>query len=459
MNSSTPIVTDATVTNDVGEKISNNAETAFVRIEPSTKTKVPDTKTQVKTPPKKTHPNRKPLILAILGIGAIAAGRVGYNWWQYASTHQETDNATVTGRVHPVSSRISGTVQQILVNDNQLVKKGQLLVKLDPRDYKIRFQQAQADLDAAKSKANTAKVNIDLAAKNAQASNAQAQGNVNSSIAAIANAEAQVNAAKAGIPKAQDQLAQEEANLENARTEYDRNNNLYRSGAISRQTLDRARQAYRVALAQRDAEKEGIRQAQAQLAQAQQGVANAQAGLETARGGIQEANAKNIQTQVNRSDYTTAQTAIDQAQAALNNAQLQLSYTNIAAPTNGRIGNRTVEIGQQVAVGTPLMAVVNNDYWITANFKETQLENMRLGQLVEIKLDAFPHHTFIGRVDSISPASGATFALLPPDNATGNFTKIVQRIPVKIVFDRNSIKGYESAIAPGMSAVVSVNIK
>jgi membrane fusion protein (multidrug efflux system) len=241
--------------------------------------------------------------------------------------------------------------------------------------------------------------------------------------------------------------------------EYDRNNNLYQAGAVSRQTLDRARQAYRVALAQRDAEREGVTQAQAQLKQAQQGVATAEANLATARGGVQQANAKGVQTQVSRSNYATAQSAIDQAQAALDNAQQQLSYTNIVASTDGRIGNRTVEVGQQVQAGTPLMALVNNDYWVTANFKETQLENMRVGQPVEIKLDAFTHHTFIGRVDSISPASGATFALLPPDNATGNFTKIVQRIPVKIVFDRNSIKGYESAIAPGMSAVVNVNVK
>jgi membrane fusion protein, multidrug efflux system len=459
MNSSTAIPRDSTITKDVHDNISNTSETAFIKTEPKVTTVVPETDTTVKPSPKKPHPKRKGLIVAALGIGAIAAGSAGYKWWQYASIHQETDNATVMGRVHPVSSRIPGTVQQILVNDNQLVKKGQMLVKLDPRDYKIRFQQAVADLDAAKSKANTAKVNITLAGKNAQASTTQAQGDISSSIAAIANAQAQVNAAKVGIPRAQDQLAQAEANLENAQLEYDRGQNLYGSGAVSRQTLDRARQSYRVALAQRDAERKGILQAQAQLTQAQQGVATAEAGLATARGGVQQANAKGIQTQVSRSDYATAQTAIDQTQSALDNAQLQLSYTNIVAPTNGRIGNRTVEVGQQVQAGTPFMALVNNDYWVTANFKETQLEKMRIGQPVEIKLDSFPHHTFIGRVDSLSPASGATFALLPPDNATGNFTKIVQRIPVKIVFDRNSIKGYESAIAPGMSAVVSVNVK
>ena len=143
----------------------------------------------------------------------------------------------------------------------------------------------------------------------------------------------------------------------------------------------------------------------------------------------------------------------------MKDAQLQLSYTNITSPSTGRVGRKTVEEGQRVQPGQALMAIVDNDYWLVANFKETQLEDMQPGQPVEIKLDAFPHHTFRGRVDRISPASGATFALLPPDNATGNFTKIVQRVPVKIVLDRDSIKGYESRIVPGMSAEVSVEVR
>ena len=138
---------------------------------------------------------------------------------------------------------------------------------------------------------------------------------------------------------------------------------------------------------------------------------------------------------------------------------LKLSYTNITAPSGGRIGRKSAEVGQRVQPGQPIMAIVSNEYWVVANFKETQLEQIQPGQPVEIKLDAFPHHPFVGRVDNISPASGAQFALLPPDNATGNFTKIVQRIPVKVVFDPQSIKGYESRIAPGMSAEATVEVK
>jgi membrane fusion protein (multidrug efflux system) len=234
---------------------------------------------------------------------------------------------------------------------------------------------------------------------------------------------------------------------------------LYSAGAISQRDLDTARQAYQVAQAQENADKEAVRQAQAKLAQTQQNVATAQAGLTASLGGIQQAEAKGIQTQVSQSDYGTAKTAIAQAQVALRNAQLQLSYTNIAAPADGKIGRKTVEVGQQVQPGTPLMALVSNEYWLTANFKETQLEHMRPGQKVEIRLDSFPHKKFEGRVDSISPASGAQFALLPPDNATGNFTKVVQRVPVKIVFNSDSIKGYEALITPGMSATVTVDLK
>ncbi|MGQ9873438.1 HlyD family secretion protein [Leptodesmis sp.] len=406
-------------------------------------------------------PKHRPIkaILAVAGLGAIAAGAFGYNYWQYASSHEETDDATVAGHIHQISARIPGTVQDVLVNDNQLVKKGQLLVKLDPTDYQIKLQQAQADLAAAQQKANTAQVNVALSAKNAEAAGTQSQGDVAKAQAAIAQAQAQVIEAQAGVPQAQAQLAQAQANWQKAQADFNRFATLFNEGAVTQRDLDTARQAYQVTQAQINASQEAVRQAQAKLAQARQAVATAQAGLTAAQGGIQQAQAKSIQTQVSRSDFSTAQMAIAQAQVVLKNAQQQLSYTKILAPADGKIGRKTVEVGQQVQPGTPLMALVSNEYWVTANFKETQLSKMRPGQKVEIKLDSFPGKKFEGRVDSIAPASGSEFALLPPDNATGNFTKVVQRIPVKIVFDSQSIKGYESMIAPGMSAVVTVDLK
>lgn len=427
----------------------------------STLEKAPEAAPETQTPAPAQKPRKRPvkLILAAAGVGAIAAGAFGLNWWQYASTHEETDNATVAGHIHQISARIPGNVEQVLVSDNQEVKAGQPLVKLDPRDYQVRLQQAQADLAAAEQKANTAQINIALSAKNAEASSTESQGDIGKAQAAIAQARAQVTEAQAGIPRAQAQLAQAEANLQKAQTDYNRYSTLYSQGAIAQRDLDTARQAYQVAVAQRNAEEEGIRQAQAKLAQTQQSVATAQSGLTASQGGLQQAEAKGIQTRVSQSDFGTAKTAIAQAQTALRNAQLQLSYTTITAPAAGRVGRKTVEVGQQIQPGTPLMALVSNEYWITANFKETQLDQIRPGQKVEIELDSFPHKKFEGRVDSISPASGAEFALLPPDNATGNFTKVVQRVPVKIVFNPESIKGYEALITPGMSAVVTVDLK
>ncbi|MEH2396432.1 HlyD family secretion protein [Nostoc sp.] len=445
----------------------------------------PEIEKEVPAKPKRKKPTG--LILAGLGVGAIAAGTFGLHYWQYASTHQETDNATVAGNIHQVSTRIPGTVSEVLVNDNQLVQPGQLLVKLDPRDYESQVQQAAAALENARGQAQAAQANIALTSQTTTGKTSQAQGDVSGAVAAISTAQAavqeaqagipaaqaEVRLAQAGIPAAQAQVAQANANLENAQADYNRYNQLYKTGAIARQQLDAAKATYNVATAQKNAAIQGVEQAQAklasakvgvakaqsQLAQAQENVTNAQAKLAASKGGLQQATAGGQDTTVKRGQYEAAKAAIAQSEASLKDAQLQLSYTNVTAPSAGRVGRKNVEIGNRVAAGAPLMAIVDNNYWVVANFKETQLEKMRPGEPVEIKLDTFPHHTFIGRVDSVSPASGAQFALLPPDNATGNFTKIVQRIPVKIVFDQKSIQGYESRITPGMSAEVAVEVK
>lgn len=411
-------------------------------------------------PPKNKQKRKLPkaLILAGLGVGAIAAGMAGYHWWQYASVHESTDDAYVRGNVHPVSSRINGTVVSVLVDDNQQVKKGQLVVKLDPSDYQVQSQQSQAALEAAQRQANAAQSNINYASKNAQGNITQAQGNISNAQAAVATAQAAVKEAQAGIPAAQAQVAQANANLQNLEVDYKRYQNLYQSGAIARQQLDSARTAYQVAVAEKNTAVQGVAQAEAKLAQAQQSVAEAQAKFAASKGGLVQAQAGNAQTDVNRSQYQAAKAAIAQAQAQLNNSKLQLSYTNIVAPSTGRVGNKSVEVGQRVQPGTPLMAIVDNNNWVVANFKETQLAKMHPGQPVEVDIDAFPQHHFTGHVQSFSPGSGATFALLPPDNATGNFTKIVQRVPVKIVLDPQSIKGYESRIFPGMSVVTTVDV-
>lgn len=412
----------------------------------------------VPTPPKKSLA-KKFVLLGALGMGAIAASIFSYRWWQFASTHEETDNATVAGHVYQISSRIPGTIQALPVDDNQTVTKGQPLVKLDPQDYQVKVLQAQAALVAAQRQAEAAQVTITQSGASAQAQTTEAQGNVRGAIASISAAEAAVSEAQSGVPAAQSELAQANANLEKLQADYDRYQTLFESGAIAKQQLDSAKAAYNVALAQRSVAQQGVNQAQAKLSQVQQGVSSAQAQLEASQGGLQKAQASGVQTDVDRSQYAAANAAIAQAQAKLSEAQLQLSYTNITAPAAGRIGRKTAEVGEQVQAGTPLMAVVGNDLWVTANFKETQLTRIRPGSVVEIKLDAFPNHLFMGKVNSLSPASGAEFALLPPDNATGNFTKVVQRIPVKVGLDAASVKGYENQITPGMSASVTVEIQ
>ena len=412
----------------------------------------------VPTPPKKSSA-KKFVLLGALGLGAIAASVFGFRWWQFASTHEETDNATVAGHVYQISSRIPGTVQAVPVDDNQAVTKGQPLIKLDPQDYQVKVAQAQAALVAAQRQAEAAQVTITQSGASAQAQTAEAQGNVSGAIASIAAAQAAVSEAQSGVPAAQADLAQANANLGKLQADYTRYQALFSSGAIARQQLDSAKAAYDVALAQRSAAQQGVNQAQAKLAQVQQGVTSAQAQLAASQGGLQKAQASGVQTDVDRSQYAAANAAIAQAQAKLAEAQLQLSYTTITAPAAGRIGRKTAEVGEQVQAGTPLMAVVGNDLWVTANFKETQLARMHPGSVVEVKLDAFPSHGFTGKVGSLSPASGAEFALLPPDNATGNFTKVVQRIPVKVILDAASVKGYENQIAPGMSATVTVEIQ
>ena len=435
--------------------------------------------------PKKKKPIA--LILAGLGVGAIAASIFGYRYLQFAASHQTTDNATIAGHIHQISSKIGGTVTDVLVTDNQQVQPGQLLVKLDPKDYENKVQQAQAALEAAQKQAGAAQANIELASQTTTGKTSQAQGDVSTARAGIATAQAvvresqsgisaaqaAVTEAQAGIPLAQAQVAQADANLQKTKTDYNRYDTLYRQGAVAGQQLDTARAAYAVAQAQKTSALQGVQQAQArlasakvgvakaqsQLAQAREGITSAQAKLAASRGGLQQATASGQQTAVSRSQYAAAQSAIAQSQAALKDAQLQLSYVNITSATAGRIGRKNVEVGNRIQAGSPLMAVVDNDYWVVANFKETQLDKMKPKQVVEIKLDAFPSHPFKGYVDSVSPASGAQFSLLPPDNATGNFTKIVQRIPVKISLDPQSIKGYETRITPGMSAEVSVEIQ
>jgi membrane fusion protein (multidrug efflux system) len=402
----------------------------------------------------------KKILLTSLLLGLLAVGGVsGYHAFNNFMSHQETDDAYTTGHQHQISSRINDTVQQVLVDDNEHVKKGQVLAILDPSDFQVREAQALASLELAQHQAEAAKTNIVLASTTATGKSTEAEAGVVDAQAALHRYEAALLEAQAAVPKAEAELRAKEAEETRAKADGKRFVVLANQGAVSFQQRDSAIRDYEVAKSTREAANEMLKQTNFKLEQALQAVKSARAQVSQSHGLVEQAQATHVQTAVNEKQFNVAQAAIHQAEAQLRDARLQLSYTKIVAPVDGRIGKKIVEAGQRVQPGQQLMTVVADDIWVVANFKETQLEKMRPHQAVEIKVDSFPHHNFYGTVDSVSPGSGASFALLPPDNATGNFTKIVQRVPVKIRFDRASTRGYENLLVPGMSAVVSVDIK
>ena len=330
----------------------------------------------------------------------------------HAYRYVETDDAYVNGHVHQISSRVAGSVTDVLVNENQQVKAGQVLAKIDPLEFEIALHRAQANL--AQSKAEEAKARAAISAADAQ----------------VSQLEAQVGQTDAEVARAQAQLAMANDNLE-------RNTKLYSadSRAVAKADLDETKRAYETNTAM-------LAAAKANAVGARSNVAAAKAQSESAA-----------------AQLGAAQATVAANEAAVKDAERQLSYASITAPVDGRTGNKNIEVGNRVQVGQALFALVQPDLWIIANFKETQLAHVHRGQEVEFTVDAVPGHEFRGHIESISPATGAQFALLPPDNATGNFTKVVQRVPLKIVFDRDSVRGFEDRLRSGLSAVVNVRIR
>ncbi len=402
----------------------------------------------------------KKAAIAILSLGLLAvAGYFGYKFYLHASTHEETDDAYVTGHLHQISSRINGTVAKVLVDDNDHVKVGQLLVALDPRDYEVRLEQAAADLSTAERQSHVADLSVDLAKTTAEGQDTNAQGSIKNAEAQIQKSLEAVREAEANVASTKSDFAAKNAEVERAELDYKRYADLEKQRAVTTSARDSARRDFIVATENRSSAKEAITQSLARLEQAKASVATARAQLLQAQGQRRLAEASVVQTAVNQRQFTTTLASVSKARAALKEAQLNLTYVKLTAPTSGRVGKKSVEIGQRIEPGQPLMTIVSDDLWVVANFKETQLKKMNPGQKVEMTIDSFPSHIFKGTVQSFSPGSGSSFAVLPSDNATGNFTKIVQRIPVKIVFDKEAVKGYENKLAPGMSVVASVSLE
>jgi len=365
--------------------------------------------------------------------------------WRYLGSYESTDDAQIDGHVNSVSARISGHVSKLNVDDNQYVEKGTVLVEIDPADYEVAAAQARAEYADAQAQASAAGINVPITSVNTESQVSGAQAEVSSAQAGIAAARQQFEAAKS-------QVAQADANNTKAQNDLARYKQLIDKQEISQQQYDQAIANAQAAAATLHAARATADAAAAQIRQAQSKLQQAGADLRTAETAPQ-------QMRVTQARSLSAKANAEQKKAQLDQAELNLQYTKILAPVNGIVSNRTVEVGQNVQPGQEMMKVIpvdDGDLWVTANFKETQLRNIRPGQAVDISVDA-NGKTYKGKVDSIAGASGARFSLLPPENATGNYVKVVQRVPVKIVFNPGEIKGRE--LRPGMSVTPKVWIK
>jgi membrane fusion protein, multidrug efflux system len=389
-----------------------------------------------------TRPSRRRIVIPIAIAIVILILAIGIPYLIYASHHVSTDDAQIDGNITTIAAKVKGQVSHVYVDDNATVHKGDILVRLDDRDLKAASVQAVAAHAQAVAAHSAAVIGVPQQVAVTSAQIAQANAGVAQGQSGIANANAAVVAAKA-------QLAAAEANLTKAGNDQRRAHMLVAEGAISQSEADATEAAYQSAVAARDAASEGVREAQA-------GIDRAQAQLQQGTAELAQAQAGTDTTQIKQAQANTAAAQTAAAWAAAQAAQLQLSYATISAPIDGVVSKRTVNVGDFVTAGQPLMAVVDQkNIWVTANLKETQMTNVRIGQPVSIKVDAFPHQTFRGTVQSISPATGSTFALIPPDNATGNYTKVVQRVPVRIAIDQSSDPS--RLLRQGLSAVVTID--
>ena len=380
-------------------------------------------------------------IALVIGIFVLVV--VGFFVYRYMASYEGTDDAQVDGHVNSVSARVSGHVIKLNVEDNQYVQAGTVLVEIDPADYQVAYERAKADFEDAQAAAVAAGVTVPITSVNTSSQVSASEADVNSSRAGILVAKQQFEAAKA-------QLQEAEANNVKAQNDLGRYKQLVDKQEISQQQYDQAIAASKASAASVEAARATADAAQQQVTQAQGKLVQAQSNWRTA-------NTAPKQMQITRAKATSALAEAQRKKADLDQAQLNLQYTKIVAPVNGIVSNRTVEVGQNVAPGQELMKVINlDDVWITANFKETQLREMKAGQRVTVEVDA-NGVKYNGKLESIAGASGARFSLLPPENATGNYVKVVQRIPVKIVLDPGSNKDHR--LVPGMSVTPKVWIR
>jgi len=406
----------------------------------STNKPLPATERDFHTRPSRTQSSGFRIAVVIALILLLVAGFFVY---RYFASYESTDDAQVDGHINSVSARISGHVIKLNVQDNQYVQAGAVLVEIDPADYQVAYERAKADFADAQAAAVAAGVTVPITSVNTSSQVSASEADVASARAGIQAAQQQFQASKA-------QLQQAEANNVKAQNDLARYKQLVEKQEISQQQYDQATASAQASAA-------AVEAARATADAAEQQVTQARGRLVQAEANWRYANTAPKQMQISRAKAQSAVAEVQRMKANLDQAELNLRYTKVVAPVNGVVSNRTVEVGQNVAPGQELMKVINlDDIWITANFKETQLRDMHKGQRVTIEVDA-NGRAYNGKVDSIAGASGARFSLLPPENATGNYVKVVQRVPVKIVLDPGSDDRHE--LRPGLSVTPKVWIR
>jgi membrane fusion protein, multidrug efflux system len=384
------------------------------------------------------------LLLAVVIIGGGLFVRNSLAW-------ESTDDAQVNGHIMPLSARINGYVLEVPVIEGQLVHAGDVLVAIDPKDYRIAVEQAQATFADSQASASSSRFNVPI-------TSVTTQSNLDSADTAVLNAEAGLNAAKQNFESAQALLEQAEANAARSDADLVRYEQLVAKEDISHQQYDQA-------VAAAKANRSGVVSASASVQAAEQAVRQAQGKLMQARADLRSAQTAPQQVSMTRAKADAADAQARERKAQLDQAELNLSYAVVRSPVTGIIGKKTVEVGQNVGIGQELVEVVPlDDVWVTANFKETQLAHMRPGQPVEVKVDAYGR-TWKAHVTNLGAGAGSVFSLLPPENATGNYVKVVQRVPVRIDFDRVSDRNpgsdfnTEGSLKPGLSVEPEVRVR
>ncbi len=391
-----------------------------------------------------------------IAIGAVLIAVLATSAWLWATAGRETtDDAQVDAHVTPIAARVGGTVIDVPVKQNQQVEVGAVLVVIDPRDYQVALDKARAELATAEADAAAAKADVPITSATASGNVSNARGGVEQAAAGIEQAQRGVEAANARLVTAQARQREAEANATKTAKDVERLKGLLAKDEVSQQQYDATVAAADSARAAADSAKSQVQEAQSGIQVAQSQLAQARAGASQATAQLQTVQTAPQQVEATRARASSADAKVMQQRAAVQQAELSLQYTTVKAPLKGIVSKKSVEVGQVVQPGQPLMTIIPlEDVWVTANFKETQLRDMRPGQPAIIEVDAYGGREFKGHVESLAAATGSRFSLLPPENATGNFVKVVQRVPVHIAIDEK--QEAQQVLRPGMSVTAKV---